>query len=177
MEIISSEKQTKTWRKNQSWYKSGKSNECEKYQLNLIEKITKMDITKCNKRIHYGNLLLEAKRAPLCEVDGFEWSEDFDGCQIINTKTHYYNLKFVCDRGGAQTRSLREVYHFIIHQIKYIKKHKSKDILFINILDGDESNRHMLKYKHLLQLKKYSKYTSQIFIGDMLTFQGWVASK
>ena len=31
--------QTKTWRKNRKWYKNGKSNECEKFQLGMIEKI------------------------------------------------------------------------------------------------------------------------------------------
>ena len=31
--------QTKIWRKNRTWYINGKSNECEKYQIKLIEKI------------------------------------------------------------------------------------------------------------------------------------------
>jgi len=31
--------QTKNWRKNRKWYKNGKSNECEKYQINLINLI------------------------------------------------------------------------------------------------------------------------------------------
>ena len=34
--IPSSFYQTKDWRKNRKWYKNGKSNECEKYQINLI---------------------------------------------------------------------------------------------------------------------------------------------
>ena len=36
---ISSYYQTKNWRKNRDWYKNGKSNECEKYQILLINKI------------------------------------------------------------------------------------------------------------------------------------------
>lgn len=31
--------QTKNWRRNRIWYKNGKSNECEKYQISVIEKI------------------------------------------------------------------------------------------------------------------------------------------
>ena len=38
--IPSSFYQTKDWRKNRNWYKNGKSNECEKYQINLIERIS-----------------------------------------------------------------------------------------------------------------------------------------
>ena len=37
--IPSSYYQTKIWRKNRKWYNNGKSNECEKYQINNIEKI------------------------------------------------------------------------------------------------------------------------------------------
>jgi UV damage endonuclease UvdE len=44
--------QTKVWRQCKDWYKNGKSNECEKYQINTIEKIinnklkNKKDISK-----------------------------------------------------------------------------------------------------------------------------------
>lgn len=34
--IPSSYYQTKKWRLNQTWYYTGKNNECEKYQINLI---------------------------------------------------------------------------------------------------------------------------------------------
>ena len=38
--IPASNYQTKSWRKSQKWYKNGKYNECEKYQIKLIEKIS-----------------------------------------------------------------------------------------------------------------------------------------
>ena len=47
-----------------------------------------------------------------------EWSENFDGKIINRSNIFYFNLKFVCDCGGSQTRTLREVYHFIKYQIK-----------------------------------------------------------
>jgi hypothetical protein len=37
-ELISSKYQTKEWRLNQQWYINGKHNECEKYQIEYIEK-------------------------------------------------------------------------------------------------------------------------------------------
>jgi 7,8-dihydro-6-hydroxymethylpterin-pyrophosphokinase len=39
--IPSSLYQTKNWRKNQKWYINGKKNECEKYQIEVTEKIIK----------------------------------------------------------------------------------------------------------------------------------------
>ena len=49
--IPSSFYQTKKWRKNRKWYTNGKSNECEKYQINLIEKIIKLKLMKTDDRI------------------------------------------------------------------------------------------------------------------------------
>jgi hypothetical protein len=45
--------------------------------------------------------------------DGYEYSENFDGLILKNNNKFYFNLKFVCGNGGAQTRTLREIYHFI----------------------------------------------------------------
>ena len=79
----------------------------------------------------------------------------------------------VCDRGGSQTRSLREVYHFINAQLNYIKININKNnIIFINILDGDESHRNMNKFKYLLSKSEYSTIKN-IFFGDMKTFYDW----
>lgn len=50
--IPSSFYQTKDWRKNRNWYKNGKSNECEKYQINLIEKIIAIKLMKTDDRIN-----------------------------------------------------------------------------------------------------------------------------
>ena len=117
--------QTKNWRKNQEWYMNGKANECEKYQIYYIQKIIMESITKTNDRINMETIEIINKRTPNVYNDGFEWSENFDGKIIKNNNTYYFNLKFVCDSGGAQTRTLREVYHFIKYQMKYLLKYKS----------------------------------------------------
>jgi len=109
---ISSYYQTKNWRKNRDWYKNGKSNECEKYQIRLINKIIKIELNKTYDRINTETYEIIENRIPMMKDDGYEWTENFDGKLIKNKNTFYFNLKFVCDNGGAQTRTLRNVYDF-----------------------------------------------------------------
>ena len=133
--------QTKNWRKNQKWYNTGKSNECEKYQINLIETILNKNPLKFN--------------------NGFEWTENFDGYIKINNNNYYFNLKFVCDNGGMQTRTLREVYHFIIYQINY---------LTINNLNNNIYFNNYSKFIYLIN--KYDDNIKKfIFIGSLYEFQ------
>ena len=68
--------------------------------------------------------------------NGFEFTEDFDGKVIMKTHnkiniTIYFNLKFCCDAGGAQTRTLREVYHFIKCQIIFVIPRMKKYVCII----------------------------------------------
>ena len=122
--LVQSNYQTKIWRKNRKWYKNGKSNECEKYQKNIIENIINLKILLTHDRLNIENIEIKENKYPLTSIDGYEWTENFDG-KIVKEDTYYFNLKFVCDLGGAQTRTLREVYHFIKHQ------YLSMDIYFL----------------------------------------------
>jgi len=88
---------------------------------------------KTNIRLNLDTLELKRITRPLNYENGFEWTEDFDGIQIINNKKLYYNFKFICDKGGAQTRSLRETYHFIKAQLEYLNTNKNSNIIFINL--------------------------------------------
>jgi len=142
--IPSSFYQTKAWRKNRDWYKNGKFNECEKYQINLIEKILKNKISKTPDRINIETLELCSINHPMSFNNGYEYTENFDG----KYKNVYFNFKFICDNGGAQTRTLREVYHFIKSQMEFLIK-KKQIIYFINILDGDTSFKNMDKFHYL----------------------------
>jgi hypothetical protein len=195
VEIIDSKFQTKTWRTGCNWYKNGKSNECELYQKRLIKHLITSDINKTNDRFNIETNEIVSTHNPMKYNNGFEFTEDFDGKILrtieINDITIYFNLKFCCDAGGAQTRTLREVYHFIKCQIKYTarmnipneqikhdKQKKNSLIYFINILDGDTSYKNMDKFKYLLTNEKaltkddatkqaIDKY---IFIGSMYEF-------
>lgn len=164
--LISSENQTKEWRQNQNWYSNGKSNECEKYQKTIIEKAFKINISKTQERLNIHTFEIQEKNNFLSKNDGFDWTENFDGKFILNNKIFYFNFKFVCENGGAQVRSLREVYYFIIYQFKFLQKIKKNNIFFINILDGKFCHDNVNKFQKLQ--KEYCN--SNVFIGDSNEF-------
>ncbi len=133
--IEPSNNQTKEWRCNQPWYLNGKHKECEKYQISLIEEITGVKVDKTNKRINLiTNKLEDVKK----KKNILEWTENFDGYQLNNGKTIYYNLKMICGSGGGQIRALREVYHFISAQQRHLNQEPSSKLFFVNIFDGNE---------------------------------------
>jgi hypothetical protein len=105
--------------------------------------------------------------------DRFDYTEDFDCIQNIKHVNLFYNLKMICDDGGAQTRSLNIVYNFIDTQMCYLLKERADDVYFINILDGDTSYKSM-KYFHYLTSKEiYREILPFIFVGDMEQFSKW----
>ena len=169
--IPSSFYQTKNWRKNRTWYKTGKSNECEKYQISLIEKICNLKLLKTFDRINMSTIEIISNKNPMINNDGSEWSENLDGLVIKNNIKYYFNLKFVCDSGGSQTRTLREVYHFIKYQMEYLIKFNMNNIYFINILDGDTSYNNINKFNFLKNKEKYKNIINYIFIGGLHDFQ------
>lgn len=169
--IIPSSQQTKKWRNECDWYRGGKHSECEKYQISTVKeklKLSKWD--KTHMRLNISTFELKNNSNPLIKDDGFEWTEDFDGLLNKNSNQYYFNLKFVCDGGGAQNRSLREVYHFIKCQLEHLKKFKTKNIYFINILDGDTSHRFKDKYKYLREKEEYKDFIKYLYIGDLFDF-------
>ena len=177
--LTSSEFQTKIWRQENICKKDGqRDSSSEKYQRKLVEEITKTDCPKSNgMRINNRTLEMKKNHRPMtknkkCVPDGFDWSEDFDGLQTIKTKSLFYSFKFVTEGGGGQTRTLREVYHFIETQLKYLKKNDN-NILFINILDGDCSFQRKECFKYLLQLEEYADINNKCFVGDMTEFNQW----
>lgn len=174
--IVQSKNQTKEWRLGQTWYKGGQSNECEIYQRDLIKHITKKECPKTNMRINLRTLDFIENSNPLKKSDGFDWSEDFDGRQQNDGSELYYNLKMICNSGGAQTRSLREVYHFVEAQLKYLLKNPDRSIYFINILDGDTSYGQREKFIYLLNLPEYDGVRDKVFVDDMFMYQYWYQS-
>ncbi len=98
----------------------------------------------------------------------FNWTENFDGKIEINNKLFFINFKFVCDNGGAQTRTLREVNLFIKTQNNFLEKFKY-NYYFLNILDGDNCYKHINKIKNGINNKN-------IFIGDLNQFQKYFYS-
>lgn len=171
--------QTKDWRTSQQWYIDGRHNECELFQRTQVETIVKQRCIKTDMRFNTDTYELRTKLRPLDDINGFEWTEDFDGLSIVGNKKFYFNLKFICDAGGAQTRSLREVYHYVNCQLQFFdhpqseETHDATNIYFINILDGNTCAKHMEKFHYLIKKEKYSIQSGNVFVGDMYTFNEW----
>lgn len=172
--ICPSIEQTKEWRLQQSWYFGGKQNECELFQQQCIQQITGHALNmKTNLRLNLTTNTLQHVKAPLLNDDGFEYTEDFDGSMQIHGPTFYFNLKFVCGAGGAQNRTLRETYHFIQSQLEHLLSSAGEEKYFINILDGDGSNRYMPKFHYLLGKDRFQKIRQMVFVGDTHQFQSF----
>jgi hypothetical protein len=171
--IISSKDQTKDWRKKQHWYQTGKFNECELYQKKMLQHFLRQPIYKTNFRLNIRTYEFKEVSAPMKTESGFEWTEDFDYTHTYKNITFFFNLKFVCDSGGAQTRSLREVYHFITTQMEYLLSSLNSSICFVNILEGNTSYNNKDKYNYLCNLDKYKEVKDRVFVGDFLDFISW----
>lgn len=177
--LVPGELQTKGWRTSQPWYIDGKHNECELRQRSQVERILEFQCAKTNMRFNTETYNLQKITRPLDELNGFEWTEDFDGLSIVGDKKFYFNFKFICDAGGAQTRSMREVYHFVKCQLEFFdnlqseERHDKENIYFINILDGNTAMKQLPKFKYLIEKDKYKSIKNNIFIGDMYTFKRW----
>jgi hypothetical protein len=79
----------------------------------------------------------------------------------------------VCDKGGTQTRTLKEVHHFIRYQLEYLAQKNKTNTYFINILEGDESHRNVGKFNNIIKREKYDNIEKYIFCGDMNEFYKW----
>ena len=87
----------------------------------------------------------------------------------------------ICAAGGAQTRSLREIYTFIRCQLEYLLKNKNNNMntktYFINILDGDQGYKNRDKFNYLYSKSQYNQIKKNIFIGDLKEFEIWYKDK
>ena len=170
--IPSGDEMTKKWRLsffNGSVSGGIDSMKCEHWQRKNIETITNNKCDKTQYRINMdtGEMKLLVKVNIL--DDEFEWTENFDGQMLINNKKVLFNFKMVCDCGGSQTRTIREVYHFIKSQKKFILKNADTNFIFINILDGDTLYNKLPKIKKLLS----NDIKNKIYIGDTKNFKIW----
>ena len=179
---VPSNLQTKDWRKDQPWYKGGKSNECELLQRSQIEEMTGKCCPKTTMRINKRTRQIKELYNPLTRPDGFDWTEDFDGKQQLVGKDGsmhelFYNFKMVCDAGGAQTRSLREVHSFVEAQLQVLLIGSHPNAYFVNILDGDQSHLRKEQFNHLIGLPEYSNVKEKVFVDDMFAFKNWFQAR
>jgi len=166
----------------------------ENWQREMIEKYTGLPCSKTNTRINLRTHKLENIKNPNTKTNGFDYSEDFDGCQLVDSGQQpqtqiYINLKCIVGQGGSQTRSLREVYWFIEGQLQTLIKlanqpgqaqpaQQSNNIYFANILDGDCCHKYMVQFDYLLGLPEYAAVKNNIYVGDLHTYcKSWFPQK
>lgn len=143
----------------------------ERFTRKAIEEGTGIPCPKSNVRINLRTSTLKSIAHPNKHDDGFDYTEDFDGVQNYNGKTIYVNLKCVVGKGGAQTRSLREVYNMVEGQLNVLAS--TQTTFFANILDGDEAASTMPKFKYLLSLPEYKDVCSKVYVGDTKGYFEW----
>ena len=143
----------------------------EDYQRATIIQHTGVLCPKTNMRINLRTNALREIAMPNKHNDGFDYSEDFDGCQTFGDKKVYLNLKCIVGTGGAQTRSLREVYWFVQGQLNVLKT--VQNTYFANILDGDEAHSVLPKFGYLLNLEDYKNEKDKVYVGDLKGYLDW----
>lgn len=149
------------------------SSKPEKFQRQKIMDGTALSCSKTNMRINLRTHTLHEIAHPNINEDGFDYSEDFDGIQTIHEKKFYINLKCIVGKGGAQTRSLREVYAFVMGQLHVLQSEKHEGIYFANILDGDEAHHAMSKFTYLLSLPEFESVRNKVYVGDLKGYFDW----
>ncbi len=153
----------------------------EMYQREQIILRTGVPCDKTHMRINWKMNQLVEKIHPMRYDDGFNYSENFDGVQILpnGLGTVYVNLKNVCGKGGSQMRTLRhQTYHFVDSQINVLKKagEPCGGVFFANVLDGDEAAECMRFFDHLL-LGESDDIREKVYVGDLRGYIEWFARK
>jgi hypothetical protein len=143
----------------------------EEFQRQKIVEGTGIPCPKTNMRINLRTNTLKDIAHPNTKTDGFDYSEDFDGIQMIGDNKIYINLKCIVGKGGVQTRSLREVYWFIEGQLNILKS--AENIYFANILDGDEAQFSMPKFEYILSRHEFVGVKERVYIGDLKRYFDW----
>lgn len=146
----------------------------EEYQISKIQEGTRHKCHKTNMRINLRTFNLELLVKPNTLINGFDYSENFDGIQTLGKYQVYINLKCIVGKGGSQTRSLREAYWFIQGQLNVLLNTKTKYTLFCNIFDGDEADRNMNKFKYLFELECYKTIKKYVYIGNLKDYFDWI---
>jgi hypothetical protein len=144
----------------------------EQFQRKMIVDGTGIPCPKTNVRICLRTNTLHEIAHPNKNANGFDFSEDFDGVQNVDGKKIYINLKCIVGKGGAQTRSLREVYWFVKGQLNTLPS--VENVYFANILDGDEAHASVDKFKYLLSLPEFGSAHENVYVGDLKGYFDWI---
>ena len=152
----------------------GGSTKPEQYQREQIEKGTGRLCEKTQMRINWRKNEMIEKKNPMINIDGFDYTENFDGKQIFGSNIVWINLKSVVGKGGSQTRTLRdECYTFVNAQLRLLQTTESP-CYFANIFDGDEAHARKKMFIYLLTLPEFSTVKKYVYVGDLKNYFDWV---
>lgn len=165
-----SSQQTKDWRRRQSWYCGGRKTECENFQVETIEKELGIQLEKTSERLHTLTFSIHEYKHPYNDPWGFDFTENFDRVlrDPVSSNT-YFNFKFIVGRGGAQTRSLKDVYGFVRIQYQHVWSCLQRCVIaprFVNILDGDECARREPMFDWLREQFPHHTH-AYVYVGDL----------
>ena len=137
-------------------------------RINIIS----YDIMKCPKKMSD-------------RLDFSDWTEDFDliGYDEDNEKI-YHNLKFICETGGSQNRSLKLLTNMIYYTAKNIEKFGADKKKFVFITDGkflmdfaDPIEGHDVSRLHYQIDRVNPKYRKYFFIGSTKRYVEYLRKK
>jgi hypothetical protein len=147
----------------------------EIYQREKIIEGTKIPCSQTIVRINKRTGQMHTIAHPMKHINGFDYTENFDGMQQIGETTVWINLKSVVGKGGSQTRTLRdECYPFIEAQLNYLLTANTTTCLFANIFDGEEAAARMPMFHYLLNLPEFASVKKCVYIGDLQGYFDWL---
>ena len=148
----------------------------EKYQRAKLVEGTGLPCNKTNIRINKRRRVMVEIPHPMRHDDGYDYTENFDGMQIIGDRCVFYNLKCVVGTGGSQTRTLRdECAPFVEAQLQYLLAHPEDTALFVNVFDGDEAADAMRHFAYIKALPEYAPVTERVYVGDLQGTFTWLS--
>ena len=158
------------------------STRMEAYQRAKVAEGTGHPCSKTRMRINWREKKLVAVAQPNRLDNGYDLTEDFDGLQELDAAGArvYINFKCIADAGGSQTRSLREVYHYVEAQLEVLLTSGEANgprILFANILDGDAAAKALRHFAYLLSLPAYSSVRNYVYVGDLRGYFDWLKAR
>lgn len=147
----------------------------EIYQREKIVEGTGVPCSQTIVRINKRTGQMHDIAHPMKQSNGFDYTENFDGMQIIGENTVWINLKSVVGKGGSQTRTLRdECYPFVDAQLNYLLTSNTTTCFFANIFDGEEADSRMPMFHYLLNLPQFANVKKYVYVGDLRSYFDWV---
>lgn len=176
---------TKTTR-NEIIGSNTKANICEKWQIDQLRSIGVINDAVAGTNIRINHITFEIANVAsglFNTLEFADWSEDFDIISEKGDETHYFNLKFICESGGSQNRSIKPLANMIYYIAKHIEMTKCENKKFIFITDGEylmnfvlPNNQNSVSQFHWQIDRVDPAYRKYFFIGSTKQYIKYIKS-